>query len=103
VVLGLYALGGVGGTAVAIAASKSAYVLGASGAALAIICAWAVPDLLEARAGEEIEGDLIGVGVIAVVVALMPLVGADASWVAEGVGALGGFAAGLSLTRLSVH
>jgi hypothetical protein len=103
VVLGLYALGAVGGTAVAITASRSAYVLGAGGAALAMTCAWAVPDLLEARAGEDIEGDLIGVGVIAVVVALMPLVGADASWVAEGVGAAGGFAAGLSLTRLSVH
>ena len=48
-------------------------VLGANGAALALLVAWAIPDLLELRAGREIEGDLIGAAVIAVVVALMPL------------------------------
>ena len=34
--------------------------LGANGAALALIVAWAIPDLLALRAGEEIEGDLLG-------------------------------------------
>ena len=41
------------------------FVLGGNGAALALLCAWAVPDLLALRAGEEIEGDLLGTAAIA--------------------------------------
>jgi Rhomboid family len=101
VVIVLYAIGAVGGTAAAIALSTHAYVLGANGAALAFIAAWAVPDLLDLRAGEDVEGDLIGAGVIAAAVALMPLIGADASWIADAVGALAGLLVGLGLTRVS--
>jgi hypothetical protein len=63
--------------------------------------AWAIPDALSVRAGEEIEGDLIGTAVIAAAVALMPLVVSDASWVADGVGVLAGAAVGFPLTRIS--
>jgi membrane associated rhomboid family serine protease len=98
----LFALGGIGGTAAAIALHSTATPLGANGAALALLCAWAVPDLLDLRAGEEIEGDLIGAGVLAIVVALMPLVGAGASWVADGVGVLVGLTFGLGLSRARV-
>jgi hypothetical protein len=52
------------------------------------------------RAGEEIEGDLLGTAVIGVAVALLPLVAVDASWLPDGVGVLGGFALGLPLARL---
>jgi hypothetical protein len=38
--------------------------------------------------------------VIGVVVAIMPLVVVDASWVADGVGVLAGAAVGLPLTRI---
>jgi membrane associated rhomboid family serine protease len=103
VVLALYAVGGIGGTAAAIALSSSAFVLGANGAALAMLCAWAVPDLLDLRAGEDIEGDLIGAGVLALVIAAMPLIGASASWAADGVGVLAGLVIGLGLTRLSTR
>ena len=75
--------------------------LGGNGGALALLVAWAVPDLLSLRAGEEIEGDLIGTAVIAVVVALMPLAAPLAAWIAGGVGAVVGFAIGLPLARLS--
>jgi membrane associated rhomboid family serine protease len=101
VILVLYAIGAVGGTAAAIALNSHAYVLGANGAALAFIAAWAVPDLLDLRAGQEVEGDLIGAGVIAAAVALMPLIGADASWIADVVGVLAGLLVGLGLTRVS--
>ena len=101
VVLAIFALGGIGGTAVAIALSKDTLFLGANGGALALLCAWAVPDLLDVRAGVEIEGDLIGAGVIGAVVVLMPLVGAQASWVADGVGVIVGGLMGFGLTRLS--
>jgi membrane associated rhomboid family serine protease len=98
----LYLLGAVGGLAVAsLVYGDNVASLGANGGALALLCAWAVPDLLELRAGEEVEGDLIGTAVIAAVVALMPLAAPGASWIAGGVGAVVGFAAGLLLTRTS--
>jgi membrane associated rhomboid family serine protease len=99
-VLTLFLLGGVGGMAVTAAVYPDPIALGANGAALALICAWATADLLELRAGREIEGDLLGTAAIAIVVALMPLAVREASWVADGVGVLAGFAVGLPLARL---
>ena len=81
-------LGGVGGTAATAALYANPVVLGANGGALALLIAWAIPDLLDLRAGEEIEGDLLGTAAIAVVVALMPLAAISASWIADGVGVL---------------
>ncbi len=99
-VLALFLLGGVGGIAAAAALYPVPIAVGGSGAALALLCAWAVPDLLALRAGEEIEGDLLGTLVIGVVVALMPLAVVDASWLTGAVGILVGFAIGLPLARL---
>lgn len=96
-VIGLFLLGGVGGVAATAAAQSSPVVLGAGGAALALVCAWAVPDLLALRAGEDIDGDLLGTAVVAAVVALMPLAVEQASWVADGVGLLAGLAVGIPL------
>ena len=101
-VLLLFLIGGVGGTAVTAAVYDVPVVLGANGAALAMLFAWAIPDLLSVRAGEEIEGDLIGTAVIAVVVALMPLAVRDSSWISDAVGVLGGIAVGLPLARARV-
>ncbi|MGI8411654.1 MAG: rhomboid family intramembrane serine protease [Solirubrobacteraceae bacterium] len=100
VVIGLFLLGGVGGVAATTALYSHPFVLGASGGALALLCAWVVPDVLRWRMGEEIEGDLIGTAAIAVVVALMPLAVEDASWVADGVGVVAGLAIGLPLARV---
>jgi membrane associated rhomboid family serine protease len=100
-VLALFALGAVGGAAATVAVYDAPVVTGANGAALALLVAWAIPDVLSLRAGEEIEGDLLGTAVIAVVVAIMPLVVSDASWVAGGVGVLAGVALGLPLRRIS--
>ena len=75
-VLVLFAIAAVGGAAVTAADSTLPLALGANGGALALLIAWAIPDLLALRAGEEIDGDLLGTAVIAVVVALMPLAGA---------------------------
>ncbi len=65
-----------------------------------MLCAWAVPDLVALRAGEEVDGDLIGTGVIAAVLLLMPLAVHGASWPAAGVGVLAGLALGWPLARL---
>jgi len=98
-VLTLFAIGGVGGTALTAAAQSVPVVLGANGAALALLVAWALPDALELRAGREIDGDLLGTAVIAVVIALMPLILPEASWISDGVGVLAGLSAGLPLAR----
>ncbi len=100
VVLLLFLLGGVGGTAAAAAASDLPVFLGANGAALALLVAWAVPDLLTLRRAQEVEGDLIGAGVLAAVVALMPLALPEASWISDGVGVLAGLLIGYPLAKL---
>jgi membrane associated rhomboid family serine protease len=96
----LFAVGGIGGTAATAAFYDFPVVLGANGAALAMICAWSVPDLLRLRAGEEVESDLIGALVLAGAVAVMPLAVVDSSWISDLVGIIGGFAIGYPLALL---
>ncbi len=103
VVLVLFLVGGVGGMAATAAAYPVPVALGGNGAALALLCAWAASDLLALRSGEEVDADLIGAAAIGVAVALMPLAVAQASWIADGVGVLAGFAAGLPLARLTLR
>lgn len=98
-VIALFLLGGAGGTAVAATASSGSIVLGGNGAALALLTAWAIPDLRARQAGREIDGDLLGVAVAAAVIALMPLAAPDASWAAAAVGVLAGIVVGVPLTR----
>jgi membrane associated rhomboid family serine protease len=93
-VIALFALGGVGGAAATVALSGNPVAGGANGAALALLVAWAIPDVLSLRRHEEIEGDLLGTAAVGMVVALMPLVVTDASWISGGVGVLGGIAVG---------
>jgi rhomboid family protein len=97
VVLVLFAVGAVGGAAVTASDASLPLALGGNGGALALIIAWAIPDLLSLRAGEEIEGDLLGTAVIGVVVALMPLAVPNASWISAGIGAAAGLLIGLPL------
>ena len=101
VVIGVFLVGAVGGLAVTSAVYAFPASLGGNGGALALLCAWAVPDLIDLRNGEEIDGDLLAVAVIAVVIALMPLAAPEASWLAGGVGAVVGLVAGVPLARLS--
>ena len=89
-VLLVFGIATVGGAAVTAADSTLPLALGANGGALALLIAWAIPDLLSLRAGEEIDGDLLGTAVIGVVVLLMPLAAPGASWISAGVGVLTG-------------
>jgi membrane associated rhomboid family serine protease len=97
VVIVLFAVGAVGGAAVTASDASLPLALGGNGGALALLIAWAIPDLLSLRAGEEIEGDLLGTAVIAAVVALMPLAVPGASWISDGIGAVAGLLIGLPL------
>jgi membrane associated rhomboid family serine protease len=96
-VIALYAVGAVGGAAAAAAVYSLPVVLGGNGGALALVVAWAIPDLLAVRRGEEIEGDLLGALAIGLAVALMPLVVVTASWIPEIAGVLAGIVIGLPL------
>ena len=102
-VVALFLLGGVGGVAATAAFYPFPFALGAGGAAVAMLCAWAVPDLLALRAKQDYEGDLLGVAVIAAVLLLLPLAVPGASWIADGVGVVAGFAVGLPLARASLR
>jgi len=97
VVIVLFAVGAVGGAAVTASDASLPLALGGNGGALALLIAWVIPDLLSLRAGEEIEGDLLGTAVVAVVVTLMPLAVPGASWISAGVGVVAGLLIGLPL------
>lgn len=99
VVLALAIGGGAGGLAVAGRASSDVF-MGGNGAALALLCTWAMPDLTRLLSKRDFDGDLIGTGVLAMVMALMPLAAPHASWVAAGVGAGAGLGLGFLLTRI---
>jgi len=98
-VIALFVVGGIGGLAAGVLAGE-APVYGANGAALALLCAWAMRDGLASRRGEDYDGDLLGTAVISSVVFLMPAVVDGASWVAGGVGVAVGALAGALLARV---
>jgi hypothetical protein len=98
-VVAIFLLGAVGGVAATAAVYPFPVVAGGAGGALALLTAWVIPDLLSMRAGEEIDGDVLGTAVIGVVLALMPLAAPEASWIADVVGVAVGVAVGLPLAR----
>jgi membrane associated rhomboid family serine protease len=99
VVLGLFVLCGAGGIALTAAIDPTPLAIGGNGAALGLVAAWAVPDLLSRARGDEYEGDLLGTLVIALVVLLMPLAVSEASAIAGFAGAAAGLLCGLVLAR----
>lgn len=85
------------------AASAAADILpavGANGAALGLLCAWLVDDRLAAGRGDDRENDLLGVYVIAGLLAGLSLATEDASIVAAAAGAVVGALAGVGLNAV---
>ena len=101
VVVVLYLLAGAGGMFVEAAIDPAPIALGANGLALGLLCAWAMPDVLAWRRDEDWEGDLLGTGVIAAVLLLMPLAVPGCSAVAGVTGAVAGLVIGYPLARAS--
>jgi membrane associated rhomboid family serine protease len=99
VVVALFLIGGVGGMAVGGIATADP-IIGGNGAALAVLAAWVVPDLMLLARKEEFDGDLIGTGLLALTIILMPLATQEASWVAAGVGAGAGLVLGYLLAKI---
>lgn len=97
----LFLAGGAGGMAVAAAAETFPLAMGGNGAALALLAAWAIPDLRDARRGREVDGDLLGAAVLAVVLLLLPVAAEWADPLAGATGLVAGAAIGYPLARLA--
>jgi membrane associated rhomboid family serine protease len=100
VVLALFFGAGIAGALAALAAYPTALVVGGNAGALALLCAWAAPDLRDARADRYYEGDLLGAGALAALLLALPFARFEASWLAGVVGGAIGLAIGLGLPRV---
>jgi hypothetical protein len=101
VVLALFLGAGVAGAVATLAVyPHTAVVSGANGGALALLAAWAAPDLLAASRRSYYDGDLLGVAAIAAALLAMPFARPEASWVAGLTGGLIGLAVGVGLARV---
>jgi membrane associated rhomboid family serine protease len=96
----VFLLAGAGGAYLAVVVAGEGLALGANGAALGLLAAWAMRDILGRRKGFEDESDLLGVLAIAAVLVLMPLATTDASGVAGVVGGVIGIILGLGFARM---
>jgi membrane associated rhomboid family serine protease len=93
----VFAIAAVAGGEATIAAG--AYpAFGANGAALGMLMAWLVEDRVAARRGEDRGNDIVGVLVLAVAVALFPLVDITASFAVAVGGAVAGVLFGIFLS-----
>jgi membrane associated rhomboid family serine protease len=102
VVLAVFALCGMGGVAVDAAVETVPLALGGNGAALGLLAAWVVPDLVARRRGFEVEADMLGVLVLAVVLLIMPAAVPEASAIAGLAGGVAGLLVGIPLSRRRV-
>ncbi|MCW3018386.1 MAG: hypothetical protein JWN10_694 [Solirubrobacterales bacterium] len=100
VVLALFLGATAAGALVAGAVYPFPLVSGANAAALALLAAWAAPDLESARKGGYRDGDLLGAGALATLLLAMPFARPEASWLAGMTGAVLGLLVGLGLHRL---
>jgi membrane associated rhomboid family serine protease len=96
----VFLVAGAGGAYVAVEVAGEGLALGANGAALGLLAAWAMRDILGRRKGYEDESDLLGVLAVAAVLVLLPLATTDASGVAGVVGGVVGILLGLAFARM---
>jgi membrane associated rhomboid family serine protease len=100
VVLALFLGASAAGALAAEAVYPLTIVVGGNAGALALLAAWAAPDLRAARVGDYYEGDLLGAGALAALILAMPWARFEASWLAGVVGAVIGLLFGLGLARV---
>ena len=96
----LFVVGGGAGMALVVAVDEGSVAVGGNAAALAMLAAWSMRDILARRAGREDDTDLLGVLAIAVLLVLLPLATDEASSLAGLGGGLAGIVMGLGLARL---
>jgi membrane associated rhomboid family serine protease len=96
----VFLLGGLAGSALVLALDPHGGTIGGNSAALALLAAWSMRDILARRRGEEDDADLLGVLAIAIVLVLLPLVSVEPSSLAGLGGGVAGIVMGLFLARL---
>jgi len=100
VVAALFFGAGVSGGLVAEAVYPEPFLAGANAGALALLAAWAVPDLEDLRRRRFYDGDLLGTAAFAAVLLAMPFAIFEAGWLAGLVGGALGLLLGLGLSRV---
>ena len=99
----IFLAGGAGGMLVAHVVGDVGIAMGANGAALAMVAAWAMRPVLGRRRGREDESDLLGALAVAVAMVCVPLVVTEASAAAGVAGGIIGIVLGLGLAQLREH
>jgi membrane associated rhomboid family serine protease len=97
----IWLLAASGGMAIVKAVDPIPLAMGATGGALGLLCAWAVPILLRRRRDGDSDDDvdMLGAGVIFLLLALMPLAREEISAIATMAGIVIGSLCGLLLYR----
>jgi membrane associated rhomboid family serine protease len=96
----VFFVGGAAGMFLAIAGDDVVIAAGGNGAALALLAAWAMRDVLGRRRGIEDDSDLLGALAIAAILILLPLATEEASALAGLGGGLAGVVMGTLLARV---
>jgi membrane associated rhomboid family serine protease len=96
----VFFVGGVAGSAAVLAIDPQGGTMGANSAALALLAAWSMRDILARRRGEEDDADLLGVLAIAVVLVLLPVASPLPNSLAGLTGGVVGILLGLLLARV---
>jgi len=98
--LAVFLIGGGAGMLLVVGVDEGSLAVGGNGAALALLAAWAMRDVLGRRQGREDESDLLGVLVIAALLVLLPVASQEAHAMAGLGGGVAGILMGLGLARL---
>src|SRR5215218_7964979 len=98
--LTVFLIGGGLGMLLVIGVDELAVATGGNGAALALVAAWAMRDVLGRRRGREDESDMLAVLAIAALLVLLPVAADDANALAGLGGGVAGIVMGLGLARL---
>src|SRR5918999_189741 len=93
-------IGGGLGMLLVVTVDELAVATGGNGAALALLAAWAMRDILGRRKGREDDADMLGVLAIAALLVLLPVATTDAHSLAGLGGGVAGIVMGLGLARL---
>jgi membrane associated rhomboid family serine protease len=96
----VFLVGGTAGMALVYALDDGSTAIGGNAAALALLAAWAMRDILARRRGHEDDADLLGTLAIAVLLVLLPLAATGAHGLAGLGGGVAGIVLGLGLARL---
>ena len=98
--LAVFLIGGGAGMLLVVGVDEGSLAVGGNGAALALLAAWAMRDVLGRRQGREDDSDLLGVLVIAALLVLLPVASQEAHAMAGLGGGVAGILMGLGLARL---